>query len=110
MCHILQSLAQINILTKSPQMLKHTPHRSSQVIGMLCFAAASVIGRVQRLCVAASCSVLFHSAHDLSAKTSAGPTPEQLLHRSILVSCGERPSRCYTELPLSPSREAALSL
>ena len=71
MCHILQSLAQINIRMKSPQMLKHTPQRSSQVIGMLCFAAASVIGPVQRLCVAASCSVLFHSAHDLRAAPSS---------------------------------------
>lgn len=56
-----------------------------------------------RLCpavvFAASCSVLFHSPHDLRAE----PQPARFraaLQRSVLVSCSECPSRCYTELPL----------
>lgn len=69
---------------------------------MLCFAAASVISRVQWL--RSWPAVLFSFTQHMTSEPNHPPRPAHsraALHRSVLVSCSERPSRCYTELPRS---------
>lgn len=103
MCHILQGLAEMKTLMKSTNVKKNnnkklnSPPRSSQVIGMLCFAAVSVIS-----CLYSRPAVLFSfTQHMTSEPNPSRPSSRAALHRSVLVSCSECPSRCYTELPPS---------